>query len=61
MKVSAEQIASITTTLETLQHAIPTAKEPTARDWSSFFKALVALFMELAPLILPLFLEPETD
>jgi hypothetical protein len=38
-----------------LKAAIPTQAQPTARDWSGFFTALVTFMQNILPLILPLF------
>lgn len=46
------------TALNKLRAAIPTASDPTARDWAGFFAALAAFTAQVLPLILPLFGKP---
>jgi hypothetical protein len=45
--------------LSNLSNQVPPQDERGARDWSGFFQALILAFKELAPIIIPLFLEKQ--
>lgn len=62
MSLDNRACATIKVGLENLANAVPESPTRDARDWAGFFAALSRLFVEVAPVIIPLFLnkEPET-
>jgi hypothetical protein len=46
--------------LSKIRAAVPRVDNPTARDWAGFFAALAAFMSQIMPLIIPLFMNPQT-
>jgi hypothetical protein len=62
MTIDKAGCAAIEASIRNLADNVPNSPNRDARDWAGFFAALAKLFVEVAPVIIPLFLnkEPET-